>query len=306
MHPTYTSTQNGKGRALWYFPSFCMSLIIVLILLASCGSKQQGTIAHVSSTVQDANGSQTSVLAGAFNTVHMINASVGWAGMINLSSSTSFTVMRTTDGGSHWQAVLQCSPYQGLGKGSGFATCPGDFRSATIATVVETQQSSFNIYHTVDGGQTWQRSAINAGYLETPPVFVDALHGWVLVTDDYPGYDPGSTYIGKEIALLRTVDGGRSWQKIGSSSATSQLPVTSDDAYGTAPFTASTRMEFTSTTDGWLSAHPTEKTTLRFPGSTLRMTVVQAGVRLLFRSPRNQVRCGHRSFSPRKTACCPS
>ena len=245
--PTYTSTQNGKGHGRWYFASFCMSLIIALLLLASCGSKQSD-----SSAVQGANGSQTNALAGAFNTVHMINASIGWAGMINLSSSTSFTVMRTTDGGSHWQAVLQCSPYQGLGKGSGFATCPTDFRSATIATVVETQQSSFNIYHTVDGGQTWQRSAIKAGYLETPPVFVDALHGWVLVTDNFPGYDPGSTYIGKEIALLRTVDGGHSWQKIGSSAASSQLPVTSDDAYGTAPFTASTRMEFTSTTDGWL------------------------------------------------------
>jgi photosystem II stability/assembly factor-like uncharacterized protein len=256
MHPSYhphTSAPNGRSRARWYCASFCISLIIALLLLTSCGSKQQGNIASDSSTVQGANGSQTGVLAGAFSTVHMINASVGWAETMNLSSpSISFTVLRTTDGGYHWQTVLQCSPYQGVGKGAGFATCPGDFRSATIATVVETQQSTMNIYHTVDGGQTWQRSAINAGYLETPPVFVDALHGWVLVTDNFPGYDPGSTYIGKEIALLRTVDGGHSWQKIGSSDAASQLPVTSDDAYGTAPFTASTRMEFTSSTNGWL------------------------------------------------------
>ncbi len=222
--------------------------IALVLLLTACGKQSGG-----STTIQGANGSPVTSLHGAFSTIHMIDASVGWAEVMNLSSpSISFTVVRTTDGGSHWQAVLQCSPYQGVGKGAGFATCPGDFRSATVATVLETQQSTLNIYHTADGGQTWQRSTLNAGYIETPPTFVDAQHGWALVTDDFPGYDPGSSYIGKEIALMRTVDGGQNWQKIGSSAATSQLPVTSDDAYGIAPFTASTRMEFTSPTDGWL------------------------------------------------------
>src|SRR5579863_3125277 len=152
----YTSLPYRKGRARCYFLSFCMSLLIALLLLTSCGSRSSD-----SATIQGANGSPVSTLAGAFDMVHMINANVGWAETMHLSSSsTSFTVMRTTDGGSHWQAVLQCSPYQGVGKGAGFAPCPGDFRSATIVTIVETQQSSFNIYHTVDGGQTWQRSAI--------------------------------------------------------------------------------------------------------------------------------------------------
>ena len=241
----FPSTPQCRVRK--YFPSFCLPIVFVLLLTA-CGKQ-----ASDSTTIQGTNGAPIAKLKGAFSMIDMMNASTGWAELMNLSaSSISFTVVRTTDGGSHWQTVLQCSPYQGVGKGAGFATCPGDFRSATVATVVETQQSTLNIYHTADGGHTWQRSSLSAGYLETPPVFVDAQHGWVLVTDIYPGYDPGSTYIGKEIALMRTVDGGHSWQKIGSSSATSQLPVTSDDAYGTAPFTASTRMEFTSPTDGWL------------------------------------------------------
>jgi len=222
-------------------------------MLASCGKQSQGGTAGQSTAVQGAKGTATNTPAGAFNTLHMITASIGWAETTNSSPTTIYyTVLRTTDGGVHWQAVLRCLPYQGSGKGAGYATCPADFRSATTATVLETQQSTMNIYHTVDGGQTWQRSTLTGGYLETPPVFVDALHGWALVTDNYPGYDPGSSYIGKEIALFRTVDGGQSWQKIGSSAAKSQLPTTSDDAYSTAPFTASTRMAFVSDTTGWL------------------------------------------------------
>jgi photosystem II stability/assembly factor-like uncharacterized protein len=229
-------------------------LIIVLIAFSGCGKQgQQGDLAGQSVTVQGGNGPGTNAPPGAFNTLHMITASVGWAETTNFSASTSYTVLRTTDGGIHWQTVLQCFPYQGVGKGAGYATCPTDFHSATTATVLETLQSTLNIYHTADGGKTWQRSTLKVGYIETPPVFVDALHGWALVTDNFPGYDPGSAYVGKEIALLRTVDGGKSWQKIGSSAAKSQLPTTSDDAYGTAPFTASTRMAFTSDTTGWLA-----------------------------------------------------
>lgn len=229
-------------------------LVIVLLAFSGCGKQQQqGDTAGQSVTVQGGKGVGTNTPGGAFSTLHMINASIGWAETMNYSPTTIYyTVLRTTDGGVHWQSVLRCSPYQGVGKGAGFATCPVDFRSATTATVLETQQSTMNIYHTVDGGQTWQRATLKAGYIETPPVFVDAQHGWALVTDNFPGYDPGSSYVGKEIALLRTVDGGQSWQKIGSSAAKSQLPVTSDDAYGSAPFTASTRMVFTSDTTGWL------------------------------------------------------
>ncbi len=228
-------------------------LFIVLLALSSCGKQQQGGTGQPD-TVQGENGSATNTPRGAFNTLHMLSASIGWAETMNSSPTTIyFTVLRTTDGGVHWKAVLKCSPYQGSGKGAGFATCPADFRSATLATVLETQKSSITIYHTTDGGQTWQRSTLNAGYIGTPPIFVDAQHGWALVTDNFPGYDPGSQYIGKEIALFRTVDGGQSWQKIGSSAAKSQLPSTSDDAYGSPPFEAATRMEFISATTGWLA-----------------------------------------------------
>lgn len=245
------------------YPIFMSVFIFFIVLLALSGCGKQAEVTGQSGTMQGEHGPGTTTPRGAFYMLHMITASAGWAETMNFSSTIYFTVLRTTDGGIHWHAVLQCSPYEGYGKGSGFATCPADFRSASLATVVETQQSSTTIYHTTDGGQTWQRSTLNASYIETTPIFVDALHGWALLTDNFPGYDSGSTYIGKEIALFRTVDGGQSWQKIGSSAAKSQLPVTSDDGYGSPPFQASTRMDFTSATTGWLAG-----TTYRMDNST--------------------------------------
>ena len=152
--------------------------------------------------------------------------------------------------------MLKCLPTQDMGKG--FEGCSTDFHSASVATVVQpeynskTQTSRIRIFHTSDGGQTWQSSVIDARDLETPAVFVDALHGWVFSTDHFPGPDPGSAYIGGQIALYRTSDGGKSWQRIASGPSTSQIATTSDDAYGIPPFAASAHMQFVTPSTGWL------------------------------------------------------
>lgn len=68
----------------------------------------------------------------------------------------------------------------------------------------------------------------------------------------FPGPDPGSAYIGQDISLYRTSDGGQSWQRVASGPATSQLGITTDDGYGLAPLTANARMAFSSPSTGWL------------------------------------------------------
>src|SRR5579872_5110518 len=113
----FPSTPQCRVRK--YFPSFCLPIVFVLLLTA-CGKQASDT-----TTIQGTNGAPVASLKGALNMVHMLNADIGWAEVMNLyAPSISFTVVRTTDGGSHWQTVLQCSPYQGVGKGAGFATCP--------------------------------------------------------------------------------------------------------------------------------------------------------------------------------------
>lgn len=232
-------------------------LLGCLFLLTSGGQNWTGDMSWGYSVVKADNRPATNVVAGAFNTLHMIDAMTGWAVSWDVLGSGAYTILRTTDGGRHWKTMLKCLPTQDLGKGF-IKPCATDFHSATVATVVQPEQdgilrtSQIRIFHTSDGGQSWQSALLQARDLETPAVFVDGLHGWVFATDSFPGPDPGSTYIGGQIALYRTSDGGKSWQRIGSDPSTSQLPTTSDDAYGIPPFTASTRMQFVTPSTGWL------------------------------------------------------
>ncbi len=181
-------------------------LILSLLTLSSCGL-QNRTGSQSSTLVTPGSQPATSTLTGDLTGLHMINATVGWAVSWDIAGTgNSYHILRTTDAGVHWKIVLQCTSTQGAGKGF-IVGCVTDFHSASVATVLApefdsaTQESQSRIFHTSDGGQTWQSSVVKARYIETPAVFVDALHGWFLATDHFPGYDPGSAYIGKEIAL---------------------------------------------------------------------------------------------------------
>ncbi len=237
-------------------PFSTFTLLGFLLLLASCGQNGTGSGSSTSSVVKTDNQPSTNVV-GAFTTLHMINAMIGWAISWDITGSSTYTILKTTDGGRHWKTMLQCLPTQDLGKGF-IKGCSTDFHSASVATVVQpeyeskTRTSRIRIFHTSDGGQTWHSSVINARDLETPAVFVDSLHGWVLATDHFPGPDPGSAYIGGQIALYRTGDGGKTWQSIASGPSTSQIAATTDDAYGIPPFTASARLQFVTPSTGWL------------------------------------------------------
>jgi photosystem II stability/assembly factor-like uncharacterized protein len=248
-----------NARGWWVTTKASTILIFALFMVSGCGfpqSQGQSQNAQTFATIQRGNQVLTTV-PGAFSSLDMISATVGWAVSWDLAGSGSYVILRTTDGGSHWRAALRCTSTQGEGRGF-MESCWEDFRSATVATVVQpeydakTQISQIRIFHTADGGATWQNSVLAARDLETPATFIDALHGWALVTEDFPGRDPGSSYIGQEISLYRTSDGGQTWQRAAHGPANSQLGVTSDDAYGVAPLTANARITFSSLTTGWL------------------------------------------------------
>ncbi len=231
--------------------------LLGLLLLTSCGQLGKGS-------TQTGDQSATTVITGALTKVQMINNRTGWAISWDRAGTGAYQILRTTDEGRHWKPVLQCLSTQGVGKGF-VKDCATDFHSAQVATVVQpeyesqTQTSRLRIFHTSDGGQTWQSSVLAARDLATPAIFVDGLHGWVFATDHFPGPDPGSAYIGGQIALYRTSDGGTSWQRVASGPSTPQIATTTDDAYGIPPFAASARLQFVTPSTGWLigsSLHP--------------------------------------------------
>ncbi|GCE21077.1 sialidase family protein [Dictyobacter kobayashii] len=240
----------------YYRPvSYCLLSIfcVILFLFTSCGANGDKTSTGPQESVQPAP-----PLKGVLGSVHMFTTTSGWAVSQSVPGSGSYSILRTSDGGAHWRVMLNCLSTQAAGKAF-VVPCVTDFHSATVATVLaplydqKTRVSSSRIYHTSNGGLIWQSSVVDARYLETPPVFVDADHGWFLATDHFPGLDPGSSYIGGRIALYRTSDGGLSWQRVVSGPSTSQLPTTSDDAYGVAPLAANARLQFTSPQTGWLT-----------------------------------------------------
>jgi hypothetical protein len=138
--------------------------LVCLLLLTSC--RQPGNGCAASSTSAE-NQPAANTIAGALIKVQMIDASIGWAVSWNLAGTGAYHILKTTDGGHHWKPLLQCLPTQELGKGF-LKDCATDFHSALVATVVQpeydsqTQTARLRIFHTSDGGQTWQSSVLAA------------------------------------------------------------------------------------------------------------------------------------------------
>ena len=66
-----------------------LTLLGFLLLLASCGQQGTGNKLSTSSVVKTDNQPATNVVAGAFTTLHMINAMIGWAVSWNITGSNS-------------------------------------------------------------------------------------------------------------------------------------------------------------------------------------------------------------------------
>ncbi len=154
--------------------------------------------AHQSSLGGQGNTLHSSKLTGGFGSMfslHMIDATTGWA----LSGQG---VLRTTDGGLHWQNV---SPSNISLTRESIA----EFRTATLAWVgiQQTNAATAQVLRTTDGGKSWQQTAIQAPFLRQI-TFIDAQHGWILSSWRPTG---GAA---EAVSVVRTTDGGKTWQSV--------------------------------------------------------------------------------------------
>jgi len=140
-----------------------------------------------------------------FRGLSVVSENVIWA------SGTESTVIRTTDGGKHWNVI----------------TVPGgeklDFRgikafndqTAVIISSGPAEKGQAQIYRTTDGGKTWKQvfEEKRAGIFFDAVAFWDAKHGIVLS-------DP----IDGKFALFTTEDGGLTWKQLPPEALPAALP----------------------------------------------------------------------------------
>ncbi len=146
---------------------------------------------------------QVSGTTARLRAVSAVNDKVAWA------SGANGTCLRTTDGGATWQS-LKVPGAEAL-----------DFRdveafdasTAYLLSIGEGEKS--RIYKTTDGGQTWKLQFTN----RNPKAFFDAMAFWnpehgIAVSD--PPAD--SSLNAGRLLLIKTTDGGATWQQVSASS----------------------------------------------------------------------------------------
>jgi photosystem II stability/assembly factor-like uncharacterized protein len=140
------------------------------------------------------------------SSMHMINASTGWA-----AGSGTDRILRTTDGGDHWNDVTPKNARLG-----NWATFFLDANNAWLASSLQpgspTNDFGVEIYRTSDGGTTWLRvGTASAGWgFPAALAFVDRQRGWLFIKQDGTLLTPGSDMV----AFYGTTDGGASWNKL--------------------------------------------------------------------------------------------
>lgn len=174
--------------------------------------------------------------------IHMVTAADGWAtgSIAQNSSAPAGTVYRTGDGGMQWYDVTPAGVTSDTIPSTYFLDSSQAW--VAIASPVASGSTSFTVYRTQDGGQTWDQSepiSIVGGGPSSID-FVDPQHGWLMAS-------LGAGMSHEAVAIYRTTDGGMHWQQV---SLTSGMQ--GESTPGSLPFVCDkSGITFSDTTTGW-------------------------------------------------------
>ena len=213
----------GSGKMRFHLLNTFAAVLLAGVLVSALAM----TLAFIHQNRSAPAGSITLAKNGVWLTsglrLKMNTPQTGWA--VGDSHNGPFTtVIRTTDGGQHWQNVTPA------GVSDVGALYVLDENTAWLPVLEKQGQANAEkLWRTTDGGKTWRSALIPAslshGSLNATMVFIDQHTGWWLndgtptssnsLKAAHPVGSAGSATSEPEM-LYQTSDGGQTWQKIGS------------------------------------------------------------------------------------------
>lgn len=125
--------------------------------------------------------------------VQFADENTGWASCYNMIYENYFMIYKTTDGGDNWNLIT--GPNNPVG---GFYHFKDANNGWLIGANDVTEGGVLNIFHTTNGGLSWELQASNIGS-SNAIYMIDLMHGWV---------------VGKNGLIMNTTDGGSHWNNV--------------------------------------------------------------------------------------------
>ena len=140
----------------------------------------------------------------------LLDATAGWA-------LTAGRLVWTDSGGASWRRITPTEA-NGLDLLTAFFLDPRTGWLVAADLPRDGRPTELTAFRTVDGGTTWQRSAMGSASVQqsedgTGPMnlsFVDGRHGWLRITSRLPGQRAEE----ETGTLLRTSNGGHTWERL--------------------------------------------------------------------------------------------
>jgi photosystem II stability/assembly factor-like uncharacterized protein len=203
------NVRKRKSISIALLPLFLS--VVLTTLLTACGSPGSAAMTQGASTSTSVSPSSNAASApAAANTItsttidplraiRMLDANNGWA------ITTKNAILKTSDGGHHWQDVTSKTVVPGKNAVGEFLTA----QAAWIAWQAGPNQP-IKIQHTSDGGVSWQTATINnitGGLAEDTLRFINPQQGWLLTSE-------AEGMLHYTVNIYRTTDGGQSWTNV--------------------------------------------------------------------------------------------
>jgi len=138
-----------------------------------------------------------------------------YAWIVNASQNNTISVLRTSDGGQNWQSTAIADPNSEILDMPHFLNTQEGWLEITPGGPGAGSEG-VDIFHTIDGGESWSKiassgqsaSGLPNGGLKSGISFKDTKNGWAT----------GGDATTNSIWLYATHDGGKTWQRVTSSS----------------------------------------------------------------------------------------